>query len=61
LVYCAEDEMVVKVAAETPGNVRKIAYGIPEFIVEDGVTILQTTCGDFRLQVFGRHNLMNIE
>jgi len=61
LVYCAEDEMVAKVAAETPGIVRKIAYGIPEFIVEDGVTILQTTCGDFRLQVFGRHNLMNIE
>lgn len=61
LVYCAEDEMVVKVAAETPGIVRKIAYGIPEFFVEDGVTILQTTCGDFRLQVFGRHNLMNIE
>lgn len=61
LVYCTADEVVAKVAAETPGNVRKIAYGIPEFRVDSGITILQTADGDFSLQVFGRHNLMNIE
>lgn len=61
LVYCAADEVVAKVAAETPGNVRKIAYGIPEFRVDSGITILQAADGDFSLQVFGRHNLMNIE
>lgn len=61
LVYCAEDEYVVRVADSVKGDIRKIAYGIPEYHVENGITILQSASGDFSLQVFGRHNLMNIE
>lgn len=61
LVYCAEDESVVRVADSVKGDIRKIAYGIPEYHVENGITILQSASGDFSLQVFGRHNLMNIE
>jgi len=61
LVYCAEDESVVRVADSVKGDIRRIAYGIPEYHVENGITILQSASGDFSLQVFGRHNLMNIE
>jgi UDP-N-acetylmuramate: L-alanyl-gamma-D-glutamyl-meso-diaminopimelate ligase len=61
LVYCSEDKNVAKVASEVPAKIRKIAYGIPEYSVTDGTTVLHTPQGDFRLQVFGRHNLMNIE
>lgn len=61
LVYCKADRNVVKVAEETTGSFRKIGYAIPPYQITGGNTYLQTPIGDVGLQVFGRHNLMNIE
>ncbi len=61
LIYCREDAEVKKLA-ETTGSVKKrIAYGIPPHHISDGITLLETGLGTFPLQVFGKHNLMNLE
>ncbi len=61
LIYCREDAEVKKLA-ETSGSVKKrIAYGIPAYHISEGITILETDYGWFPLQVFGKHNLMNLE
>lgn len=61
LVYCMEDEEVRKVA-EAPGvSVTRIPYGTPRYRITDGTTVLDTTMGEVPLEVFGRHNLQNLE
>jgi len=68
LVYCGEDEEVKHLAEEKEvsfrqahGDISRVKYGVPEHRIEEGITILSTVHGDVRLQVFGRHNLQNLE
>jgi len=61
LVYCAEDPEVKTLAEASEGNEARIPYGVPSHRIENGATILQTAQGDVALQVFGRHNLQNLE
>ncbi|MBK7381754.1 MAG: peptidoglycan synthetase [Flavobacteriales bacterium] len=61
LVYCAEDAEVKKLAEEKEVKEVKVGYGTPKHRIEDGVTTLETNNGDLPLQVFGRHNLQNLE
>ncbi|MEO8733453.1 MAG: peptidoglycan synthetase, partial [Flavobacteriales bacterium] len=63
LVYCAEDPVVKRLAEEKKGrrDVAQVPYGIPPHEIRDGVTFLQTAQGEVRLNVFGQHNLMNLE
>ncbi|MDG1779719.1 MAG: Mur ligase family protein [Flavobacteriales bacterium] len=60
LIFCAEDPEVAKLAAEF-NDVNTIPYGIPAYRIENGKTILETEEGDVPLQIFGQHNLMNME
>lgn len=61
LIHCAEDVEVEAVAADTPDGIVRIPYGTPEHRIVDGVTTLMTPGGDVALNVFGRHNLQNME
>jgi UDP-N-acetylmuramate: L-alanyl-gamma-D-glutamyl-meso-diaminopimelate ligase len=61
IVYCREDIEVVKVAMKAGKNVRKIAYGLPDHYIKDGVTRLMHGTVSIPLKVFGIHNLLNIE
>jgi len=61
LVYCAEDKEVKSVAEEEEVSATRIPYGIPQHRIADGRTILETAHGDVGLQVFGKHNLQNLE
>ncbi|MFZ1686811.1 MAG: Mur ligase family protein [Flavobacteriales bacterium] len=61
LIYCAEDPEVRKLAEEPEVKDVKVSYGIPKHRIVDGVTVLETSQGDVQLQVFGRHNLQNME
>ncbi len=61
LVYCAEDPEVKTLAEASEGNKARIPYGVPPHRIENGATILRTAQGDVALQVFGRHNLQNLE
>ena len=61
LIYCEEDPEVKLLAEETKGSQVRIPYGIPKHVIRDGVTYLLTGFGEIPLQVFGKHNLMNLE
>lgn len=61
LIYCEEDPEVKKLALEDKGGSIKIPYGVPKHEIRDGLTVLLTSQGEVPLQVFGRHNLMNLE
>ncbi len=61
LIYCSEDAEVVKLAENVKATELKIPYGIPPHSVVDGITYLETGESEVPLQIFGKHNLMNVE
>lgn len=61
LIYCAEDAEVTRVAEETPVGIQGIPYSVPPHRIVDGLTKLTTPAGEVDLQVFGKHNLQNLE
>ncbi len=62
LVYCEKDAEVKKVAEQSSSSCKKIPYGIPGYEIKNGVTFLKNrNSGLIPLEVFGEHNLMNIE
>jgi UDP-N-acetylmuramate: L-alanyl-gamma-D-glutamyl-meso-diaminopimelate ligase len=38
----------------------KVGYGVHPHFIENGITFLQTNVGNIPLQIFGKHNLTNI-
>lgn len=63
LVYCAADPEVVRLAQAHAWrtDVLQIPYGVPPHVIRDGVTFLATRFGEVELNIFGKHNLMNLE
>lgn len=61
LIYNAEDEEVVKVVENSQKPLKKFPYRTPEYTIEDGITYLRTEEGPIPLEVFGKHNLSNME
>lgn len=67
LVYCELDEEVKKVCEKARGDIQKFPYSIPEHTIKNGVTFLRvkneesgTKSQEIPLQIFGEHNLMNM-
>ncbi len=61
LVYCREDEEVNKIGMAARNDIKKMPYGLPEHTVSDGITSVIHQGKEYPLEVFGDHNLMNIE
>lgn len=61
IVYCEVDDEVKKVAENSNLCKKKFPYTVPQHRIEKGKTILLTSNGEIPLQVFGNHNLMNME
>lgn len=61
VVYNVEDENVKKVVENSENHIEKIPYSAPEHSIKDGITYLDTENGQIALEVFGRHNLSNLE
>jgi UDP-N-acetylmuramate: L-alanyl-gamma-D-glutamyl-meso-diaminopimelate ligase len=63
LVWCSEDAVLAEVVdAVKRTDIQKRAYGLPNHRVMNGNTVLIRTDGsEVPLQVFGNHNLMNLE
>jgi UDP-N-acetylmuramate: L-alanyl-gamma-D-glutamyl-meso-diaminopimelate ligase len=47
--------------AETTNQIKRYAYKTPAYRIENGATILETSEGDIPLEIFGKHNLQNLE
>ncbi len=61
LVYNSMDENVLDVVEKIEKPLKKFPYQLPEYTIEDGITYLSTEEGPIPLEVFGEHNLMNLE
>lgn len=61
IVYNEEDTTLTQLVEETPNPIKKYPYRTPDFSVSNGVTLLETSEGDLPLEIFGRHNLNNLE
>jgi UDP-N-acetylmuramate: L-alanyl-gamma-D-glutamyl-meso-diaminopimelate ligase len=61
LIWCQTDEVLNKVVQEDHSDVEKLPYGLPDYNIKYGVTNIMTGSKEYPLQVFGEHNLMNLE
>jgi len=62
LIYCSEDKVLEDLCKKTPGNsISKSPYSVPPNIIANGVTYLLVDDKKIPLQIFGNHNLMNLE
>lgn len=61
LIYNQEDEKLVSLVEKSKNQIRKIPYKTPEFVIDNGVTYLETPDGHMPLEVFGKHNMNNLE
>ncbi|WP_296316948.1 UDP-N-acetylmuramate--L-alanine ligase [Winogradskyella sp. UBA3174] len=58
--YNEEDAEVKRVVEASENQIRKLPYTTPEYVVEDGETLLGTPEGPMPIEVFGSHNLNNL-
>jgi len=61
IVYNQEDIEVKQVVEATQNQIKKYPYQTPRFSVENGDTLLDTEDGPMPIEVFGKHNLNNLE
>ena len=61
MVYNAEDEVVKEVVEQTSNQIKKYPYKTPDYSIENGATVLDTAEGEVPLEIFGKHNLQNLE
>jgi UDP-N-acetylmuramate: L-alanyl-gamma-D-glutamyl-meso-diaminopimelate ligase len=61
LIYCAQDPHVCQVTQNTRSDIKKIPYSLPLHKIENGKTILINEGSEVSLEVFGNHNLLNLE
>lgn len=62
LIYSQTDEVLNKaVADDDSAGIEKIPYALPAYRIENGVTSVIYQGADYPLQVFGQHNLLNME
>src|SRR5690606_3190905 len=61
LIYNSEDENVVEVVESSEKQLKKFPYKTPEYTIDNGITFLNTDEGPIPLEVFGKHDLNNVE
>lgn len=62
LIYCEKDD-VLKTVCENNGktnSVKKYPYGVPQNEINDGITSIIYHEKKYPLEIFGEHNLMNL-
>ena len=60
LFYCKHDSELQKLVAKTKNDIQKISYGTPDFKIKDGVSYLIDSEDQYPLNIFGKHNMQNI-
>lgn len=61
LIYNSTDQEVLDVVENIEKPLKKFPYELPESVINDGITYLETHDGPIPLEVFGEHNLLNLE
>ncbi len=60
LIYCDEDQVLQDVVKDDNSDLYKIPYRTPEYTIKDGITELSLPDKVIPLNIFGRHNLLNL-
>jgi len=60
LIYCNQDPNVVQVANNARQDIEKIPYECLSYKIVDGTTYVTYKNKEYKLQIFGHHNLMNM-
>lgn len=61
LIYNAEDKEVVSLVEQEGKQMQLIPYVTPNFKIQNDAVVLATNEGNVSLQIFGGHNLQNME
>lgn len=61
IIYCSEDKEVVKLIEQNTHHLRLLPYVTPNYEIEENKVILNSSEGNYELQIFGAHNLQNLE
>ncbi len=61
LIYNAEDKEVVSLVEQEGRQMQLIPYVTPNFKIQNDAVVLATNEGNVTLQIFGGHNLQNME
>ena len=61
VIYNAEDEVLSRTVLASENTIKKYPYSTPEHEINDGQTLLDTPEGLMPLEIFGKHNLQNLE
>jgi UDP-N-acetylmuramate: L-alanyl-gamma-D-glutamyl-meso-diaminopimelate ligase len=60
LVYCESDQEVKQLALKSRADIHRVPYGVPSYSIDNGITALEHEGTRYPLQIFGEHNLMNL-
>ena len=60
LIYCNEDENVRRIAENSRADIEKLPYTAFDYKIEKGNTYIIYKGKEYLIQVFGKHNLMNM-
>jgi len=60
LVYFSGDKEIEKIVSKSDRNLDFEPYTTPGYSIENGVTTLTTPEGNYPLEIFGEHNLQNL-
>ncbi|MDB5130000.1 Mur ligase family protein [Mucilaginibacter sp.] len=61
LIYSATDEVLNAMVAGLDIDVEKLPYSLPGYTIENGITSVITDGKSYELEVFGQHNLLNMQ
>jgi UDP-N-acetylmuramate: L-alanyl-gamma-D-glutamyl-meso-diaminopimelate ligase len=61
LIYSQTDEVLNTMVNKLDVTVEKLPYALPEFTIDNGTTYIIADGKSYSLQVFGEHNLLNME
>lgn len=61
ITYNQEDPEVVEIVQDSRNTIRRIPYATHDYFVENGQSYLQTTEGPLPVEVFGKHNINNLQ
>jgi UDP-N-acetylmuramate: L-alanyl-gamma-D-glutamyl-meso-diaminopimelate ligase len=61
LIYSQTDEVLNTMVSKLDVPVEKLPYALPEFTIDNGTTYVIADGKSYSLQVFGEHNLLNME
>ena len=61
LIYSETDEVLNELVKKDKSGVEKLPYHLPDYNIKNGITNIINNKKEYPLQVFGEHNLLNME